>query len=100
MADITRYKKASQFSSLLAHPVRLMVLDMLRQSGALSVEDIRHALDIPKANLSRHLAQLRHKKFVSVRREGRNKIYELGSAHVGELCRVLHDVCDAIDHSP
>ena len=91
-----KYEKISKLSGVLAHPVRLMILDVLRQSKELSVEDMRHAFDLPKANVSRHLAELRRAGFVKARRDGRNKIYALGHPNVDIFCQTLHDLCSAL----
>lgn len=91
-----KYKKSSSVSGVLAHPARLMILDMLRESGELSVEDMRQVMRLPKANVSRHLTELRQRGFVKVRREGRNKIYKLGHPHVAVFCRTLHELCAAL----
>ncbi len=80
----------------MAHPVRLMILDMLLHHVEMPVEDMRRALKLPKANVSRHLTELRRAKLVKVRREGRSKVYELGHPHVGVFCRTLNDLCSAL----
>lgn len=80
--------------SVMGHPVRVMILDLLRHHEEMSVKDMQQTLELPKANISQHLAGLRSASLVSVRREGRNKIYSLEHPDIAKLCQIISSICD------
>jgi DNA-binding transcriptional ArsR family regulator len=62
--------------SAVAEPKRRRVLDAL-QAGERSVTDIVAALDWPQPQVSKHLGVLRQVGLVSVRQEGRQRLYSV-----------------------
>ncbi len=69
----------------LADPNRLLIINELRE-GPRSVGDIAAALRIPQPNVSRHLALLRDRGFVTTERFGSSVHYRLTSP------KILHAV--------
>ncbi len=59
-----------------AHPTRLMIMDELAR-GVKCVTDIRDLLDVRQANVSQHLAVLRHSGLVAFYQEGGLRCYYL-----------------------
>jgi ArsR family transcriptional regulator, cadmium/lead-responsive transcriptional repressor len=90
----------------LGDPIRLRMLELLRNEGELSVGELVRRLEVPQPQVSNHLACLRWCGFVETRRDGRtvyNRIadervammLELGAAlladnaeHVAACCRI------------
>ena len=68
---------AAETLRVMAHPIRLSVIEMLHQYGEQSVTNIHQALDIEQAVASHHLRILKGKKVVAVRRDGQHSIYSL-----------------------
>jgi len=68
---------ASETLRVMAHPIRLAIIEMLHQNGEQSVTNIHQALEIEQAVASHHLRILKGKKVVIVRREGQHSIYSL-----------------------
>jgi len=68
---------ASETLRVMAHPIRLSIIEMLHRNGEQSVTNIHQALDIEQAVASHHLRILKGKKVVSVRRDGQHSIYSL-----------------------
>jgi DNA-binding transcriptional ArsR family regulator len=68
----------------LAHPVRLHILDLLRNEGAY-VMHLTNALGRPQANISQHLAILRDAGLVVDEREGMSVVYRVRDPQVFEL---------------
>ncbi|MBF0170662.1 MAG: metalloregulator ArsR/SmtB family transcription factor [Nitrospinae bacterium] len=56
--------------TLLAHPLRLRGVVLLRHADELCVCDLTRILDVPQPLMSRHLAPLREGGVLTVRREG------------------------------
>lgn len=78
----------------MASPVRLRILDRLRQSPC-SVGELVSAVGMEQAAVSNHLRLLRHLDLVTGRRAGRHVIYALHDAHVEVL---LEQALDHVTH--
>lgn len=85
------YERNSNIYKLLANPKRLEILNLIKQRE-LSVEQIVKVLRLPKANVSQHLAVLRHTRVVTVRRNGLNVYYKITDPRIVEPCRILHNL--------
>ena len=70
------YRHHAEICSTLANPKRLRIINILRDKE-LSAGELLSILKIPKANLSQHMALMRQKGIVSVRREGTMVYYRL-----------------------
>lgn len=64
---------------VLAEPTRRDILRRLLD-GEASVSDLVEALGVTQPTVSKHLAQLREAELVTVREDGRNRIYALRAA--------------------
>lgn len=83
------YEKNAEIYKILANPKRLEILNLLREQE-MSVEDLVKTLGVTKANVSQHLALLRHSRLVVVRRDGLNGYYSIIDPRIVEPCRILH----------
>jgi ArsR family transcriptional regulator, arsenate/arsenite/antimonite-responsive transcriptional repressor len=74
---------------VLAHPVRLRILALLRQ-GPLCVCQVTAILGIPTSTISEHLTELRRSGLLAERKEGRWVYYTLlPQDHLGEFLEAL-----------
>ena len=80
----------SDFFRALGHPTRIRILERL-VDGAKSVQDLQAALRLDQPIVSQHLAALRAKNVVTVRREGTQAYYALRSPLVADLLRVARE---------
>lgn len=87
----TTYARNAEIYKILANPKRLEILNLLRQHE-LAVEQLVKTLRLPKANVSQHLALLRHARLVTVRRNGLNAYYTITDSRIVEPCRILHQL--------
>jgi DNA-binding transcriptional ArsR family regulator len=85
------YARNAEVYKILANPKRLEILNILK-AGETPVEILRAVLKLPKANLSQHLALLRHARLVTVRRNGLNAYYKIIDPRIVEPCRILHNL--------
>ncbi len=69
---------------VLAEPTRRDILRRLLD-GEASVGDLVEALGLTQPTVSKHLAQLRDAELVTVREDGRNRIYALRAAPLGTV---------------
>ena len=74
----------------LADPTRLLIINELRD-GPRSVGDLAEALGISQPNVSRHLAMLRDRGFVTAERFGSSVHYELASPKILRAMDLLRE---------
>jgi DNA-binding transcriptional ArsR family regulator len=82
MRDIPRLK--AEFFKALGHPVRIRVLELLRD-GDRTVSELLAEIPVEQPYLSQQLGVLRRAGFVVTRREGAKVAYALADPRVAEL---------------
>ncbi|MBI4094836.1 MAG: helix-turn-helix transcriptional regulator [Candidatus Liptonbacteria bacterium] len=88
----TTYERNAEIYKILANPKRLEILNILKKYGERTVEQLIEILSLPKANVSQHLALLRHARLVTVRRDGLNANYTITDPRIVEPCRILREL--------
>ncbi len=78
------------FFRVLAHPTRIRLLEQL-VPGERTVQHLQAALDLEQPVVSQHLALLRGRGVVTVRREGTQAFYTLASPLVADVLRVSRE---------
>lgn len=81
----------AEFFKALAHPLRILILDALRE-GELTVNEISQRFDVEPANASQQLAVLRTRNMVIARKEGSNVYYSVSDKTVFKLLDVARDI--------
>jgi DNA-binding transcriptional ArsR family regulator len=66
----------ADFFKALAHPIRIQILDALREKER-NVNELKEVLGIEAANVSQQLAILRNKKVVKTRKKANNVYYSV-----------------------
>lgn len=69
----------------LGDPIRLRILQLLRDEGELSVGDLVRRLGLPQPKISNHLACLRWCGFIEARREGRIVYNRIADARIAKM---------------
>ena len=85
------YEKNALIYKILSNSKRLEILNILKKEET-SVEDLLAITRLPKANLSQHLALMRHNGLVVPRREGLNVFYRIVDPRIVEPCKILHEL--------
>ena len=75
----------------MAHPLRLEIVERLYRKE-MPASALRAALEISKANLSKHMALLIHAGLVVQRKTGRRLHYSLADPEIHEACTVMRSV--------
>lgn len=88
------YALWADFWQALSHPIRLRVLETLRQDGELNVGQLVDRIGIGQGHLSNHLACLKNCGLVSTESHGRYVYYRLADDRVPALL----DCGEAIFH--
>ncbi len=85
---MTDYVKESGVLKALAHPVRLRIAEGL-MGRECNVDKIVKALKIPQSTASQHLAQLRSRGIVRLRKEGVKTCYRVVDPKIIRLLKVI-----------
>lgn len=75
--DDDSLEDVSETLRVMAHPIRLAIIELLHENEEMSVTDIYQDLEIEQAVASHHLRILKGKKVVKVRRAGQRSFYAL-----------------------
>jgi ArsR family transcriptional regulator len=81
----------SELFRALAHPTRIRIAEVLT-AGERTVQDLQAALALEQPVVSQHLAALRARNVVTVRRHGTQAYYALRSPLVADLLRVAREL--------
>ncbi|MBL7826655.1 MAG: winged helix-turn-helix transcriptional regulator [Saprospiraceae bacterium] len=87
-------ESATETLRAIAHPHRLLIVEMLFQQKSLNVTEIYERLGIEQAVASHHLRILKDRGVVQVRRDGKNSNYSLTSDDYFKILEVLDKVLD------
>ncbi len=90
------YKEAeirSEVIKAMAHPVRLIVLEVLND-GEHSFSELMEYFDIDKSTLSKHISVLKNAGIVSSRREGAESVFCLQVPCVMQLFNCITEVIE------
>lgn len=72
--SLHQYK--AEFFKTLAHPLRLAILDHLRQ-GSHTVTELQNKLQVDQSSLSQQLGKLRQQNLIHARKEGTTTHYQV-----------------------
>lgn len=85
------YERNAAVYKILAHSVRLEILNILKISDR-TVEELLQVIPVTKANMSQHLALLRYTGIVKTKKDGLNVIYNIVDPRIVEPCSILRDL--------
>lgn len=85
---------AANMLKVIAHPVRLNILDLLIQYKALSVLDIQTHLSLDQAITSQHLILMKDKGVLQSEKIGRNRYFSLAYPNMKQIIKCLEDCCN------
>jgi DNA-binding transcriptional ArsR family regulator len=94
MGSLMRQKLSNfkaEFFKALAHPLRISILDALRD-GELTVNEISQKFSVEPANASQQLAVLRNRNIVVARKEGSSVYYSVTDQTIFNLLDVARDI--------
>lgn len=81
----------AEFFKALAHPLRISILDGLRD-GELTVNEISQRFNVEQANASQQLAVLRNRNIVIARKEGSNVYYSVSDKTIFKLLDAAKEI--------
>jgi len=86
--DTRVYRLQAKTAKALAHPTRIAILEMLRGRER-CVCEMGPELEASQANISQHLAALRHANLVTGRREGMRIQYRVNDERIFQVLDLL-----------
>lgn len=89
--DKRLFELQAEVVKTIASPKRIEIIDALK-GGEKTVSDLVDILGVPKANVSQHLAVMRHKGILKSRRKGVNVYYSISSPKVIKACTLMKEV--------
>lgn len=87
----TLFELQSEVCKTLASSKRLEIINALKE-GEKTVGELVDILGVPKANVSQHLAVMRHKGILLSRRDGVNIYYRIANPKVVQACALMREV--------
>ena len=87
--DYMKYNEIAEMLKVLAHPVRLCIINGLMGEGECNVSHMQGCLGIPQSTLSQHLQKLRSAKLIEGKRDGLKVNYSICDERVRKLIPVL-----------
>ena len=91
LSDKKIFELQAEVCKTFANPKRLEILYLLKE-GELTVGALVKKLNLPKANVSQHLATLRRRGVVVARREGVNIFYHVANQKIMQACGLMREV--------
>lgn len=91
MSPVPLYQAKADLFRMLAHPVRIRVLELLCD-GPKPVRDLLADIDIEASNLSQQLGVLRRYGIVTAARESSTVVYALAGTDVSDLLRAARRI--------
>ena len=89
------YAELARIGKVLGSPVRLLLLDLLRQ-GPRSVETLAQAAGLTVANASQHLQQMRRARVLVAEQRGRFAEYRLADEGVSRAFGALRELAESL----
>ena len=87
----TLFELQAEVCKTLSSPKRLEILNALKE-GEKTVSELVEILGVPKANVSQHLAVMRHRGILDSRRDGVNIYYRVANSKVIKACLLMREV--------
>lgn len=87
----TVYRLHADVCKTLSHPVRIEIIDRLRDGEVLAGE-LSRCMNVSKANLSQHLSVLRNQGIIGARRSGVHIYYRISNPKVVQACQLMREV--------
>jgi DNA-binding transcriptional ArsR family regulator len=87
---------AANMLRVIAHPVRLSIVDALHQNGRMSVLEIQETLGIEQPIASQHLILMQDKGVLISEKIGRNRFFSLHHPDMFNIVLCLEGCCDKL----
>ena len=90
-SDKEQFKRQAEFCKFMANAKRLEILYLLKDREV-CVEDLADKMELNIPNVSQHLAVMKKKGIVEVRRDGVKMYYKLANQKIMDACSLMKDL--------
>ena len=87
--NIEKYNEVAELLKVIAHPIRLCIINGLLEKGECNVSFIQNCLDAPQSTISQHLQRLRTAGVVEGKRNGTEIYYSISNEEIASLVKAL-----------
>ncbi len=88
--SLTELEPAAECLRVLAHPVRLRIIQMLLR-GRYTVGELAEACEIQSHLASEHLRLMQHCGLLKSEKDGRRTYYEVAEPHLASIMNCIED---------
>ena len=92
--ETKKLSHAANMLKVIAHPLRLTIVDLLQNRGAMTVLEIQTTLSIEQAIASQHLTLMQDKGVLKSEKSGRNRYFSLAYPKMKNIIHCLEDCCN------
>lgn len=89
------YELQAELCKVFASAIRIEIIHILKD-GEKTVSDLVELLKTPKANVSQHLAIMRHRGILKNRRDGVNIYYSIAHDKIIQACTLMREVLNDV----
>jgi len=82
---VSQLEEMSELLRAIAHPLRIMIIDLLKDGKQLTVTQIQKELHIEQAVASHHLIILKNKDVLNAHRSGKTILYYLRNEYISQI---------------
>jgi DNA-binding transcriptional ArsR family regulator len=86
--------RAANMIKIIAHPVRLMIVDALCQNKKMTVSEIQDLLGLQQAVASQHITLMQDKGVLKSEKVGRNKYISLQFPNMKKIITCMEYCCN------
>jgi len=83
--DYVKYSEITEILKVLAHPIRLCIVNNILQRGQCNVSHMQACLNIPQSTVSQHLQKLRYAGVIEGHRKGLEVNYKIRDERIMKL---------------
>ena len=95
MIEVEKLEKVAFILKTIAHPIRLAIVELLRQHEKLSVSEIASRAGVEQSLTSHHLNTMKEKGVLEAEREGKNIFYSIKVKEVVNVIMCIEN-CKAV----
>jgi len=94
--ETDKLQSALNMLKVIAHPVRLAIVDLLTENKKLTVLEVQEALNLEQAIASQHITLMEDKGVLYSEKVGRNKYISLRFPKMKNIVSCLENCCNDI----
>ena len=89
--DFKRFEEGAELLKVLAHPVRLCILNGLLKNGGCNVSKMQGCLGMPQSTISQHIQKLKSAGIIEGERNGVEIVYRVIDERVKYLIQIIEE---------